>query len=253
VGREARAWFEPEREPPGISAPLEHIASEPNDHHDVVQAAMARATPNLASAIPRPSALGIAAPIRPAPEPRAPAAEKPAAKSVERAATAALTTREAPAPKPLLHGKMLSLYDVNAKRSLRVKPFTDEGVPDAEAFGQLRSFLRCRRSGHEMDMDPRLIAVLSRISQHFGDATVQIISAHRKPDGVVTSEKSQHAFGTAADIRVAGVSVETLKEAAHALGATGVGVYPKSGFVHVDVRHKPYAWRDNGQGAIQER
>jgi uncharacterized protein YcbK (DUF882 family) len=145
-------------------------------------------------------------------------------------------------------GKRLSLYDINAGRALKVTPFGQDGLPDPTAFAQLRTFLRCRRSGHEMDMDPRLIALLSRIAQHFGDATLQIISAHRKPDGKVTRETSQHAFGTAADIRIAGVSIEQIKEAAHQLGARGVGLYTKSQFVHVDVRAKPYAWRDDGDG-----
>lgn len=151
------------------------------------------------------------------------------------------------APRPLLSGKMLSLFDVNAGRPLKVMPFDQNGVPNGEAFAQIRSFMRCRRSGHEIDMDPKLIAVLSRISQHFGDATLQVISGHRKPDGKATRETSQHAFGTAADIRVPGVSIETVRQAAKDLGAKGIGLYAKSQFVHVDVRAKAYSWRDNGE------
>jgi uncharacterized protein YcbK (DUF882 family) len=151
------------------------------------------------------------------------------------------------APRPLLSGKALPLFDINGGRSLTVTPFDQDGVPNPEAFAQIRSFMRCRRSGHEMDMDPRLIAVLSRISQHFGDATLQIISGHRKPDGKVTRETSQHAFGTAADIRIAGVPIEEIKRAAHALGAKGVGLYTKGQFVHVDVRERAYSWRDKGE------
>jgi uncharacterized protein YcbK (DUF882 family) len=244
IGREARAWFEPEREPPGVTVPV-------LDYHEDDEGTHASAAmPRFESLLSRPSALGVssfASVAPPAPNKRA---DAPARLRTEPARLA--LKNAGPLPTPLLSGKALKLYDVNAKRSLRVTPFTEEGVPDPGAFAELRSFLRCRRSGHEMDMDPRLIAVLSRISQHFGDAVVQIISAHRKPDGVVTRETSQHAFGTAADIRIAGVSVEELKDAARALGAKGVGVYPKSGFVHVDVRKKAYAWRDNGNGAVDD-
>jgi uncharacterized protein YcbK (DUF882 family) len=150
------------------------------------------------------------------------------------------------APRPLLSGKALSLFDINAGRALKVTPFDQDGVASAVAFAQIRSFMRCRRSGHEMDMDPRLIAVLSRISQHFGDATLQVISGHRKADGKNTRETSQNAFGTAADIRIADVPIETLKAAAHELGAKGVGLYTKGQFVHVDVRERAYSWRDKG-------
>lgn len=182
------------------------------------------------------------------------AAEPTPATTAAAAATAVLAPLpikgfEPGSPRPLLSGKLLSMFDVNTARAIKVMPFDQNGVPDADAFAKIRAFMRCRRSGHEMDMDPRLIAVLSRISQHFGDATLQVISGHRKPDGKATRETSQHAFGTAADIRVPGVSIETVKAAAQGLGAKGIGLYTKSQFVHVDVRERAYSWRERGEEA----
>jgi uncharacterized protein YcbK (DUF882 family) len=147
----------------------------------------------------------------------------------------------------------LRLYDVNADSALRVSPFNADGSPNAAAFGRLREFLRCRRTGSVIEMSPRLIVLLTHISQHFDEAELQIISAHRSVDGVVTSDTSQHGKGTAADIRIAGVSVETLAEAARALGAGGVGTYDRHQFVHVDVREQPYSWRegDPARGALR--
>lgn len=239
AGREARAWFEPELEVPGLVAESVPFEPEPFDEPETLQ-------PTRIS----PRVLGLAAEVVPTTQATAElgavSVPAPQPKHVPELALPSFLPREpAQAGKPLLSGKLLRLYDVNGGRSLRVTPFKEDGVPDPDAFAQLRSFMRCRRSGHELDMDPRLIAVLSRISQHFGDAVLEVISGHRKPDGKVTSETSQHAFGTAADIRIAGVSVETLKDAAKALGARGVGVYTKSRFVHVDVRKKPYYWRDD--------
>lgn len=148
-----------------------------------------------------------------------------------------------------LANQQLKLYDVNAQRSLSVSPFNTDGRGDPQAFAQLREFLRCRRTGHTMDMSPALVHLLMRISAHFDGAELQVISAHRAPDGVVTSETSQHGKGTASDIRIAGVSVELLAEAAHEEGARGVGIYTQSQFVHVDVREKPYAWRGLDEGS----
>lgn len=141
--------------------------------------------------------------------------------------------------------RTLRLYDVNSEQTLTVSPFLPNGQSSPGAFFMLREFMRCRRSGHTLDMDPDLVRLLMRIAQHFDGAELQIISAHRKPDGVVTSESSQHAKGTASDIRIEGVSVDELAAAAREEGARGIGVYPVSRFVHVDVREKPFSWRDN--------
>jgi hypothetical protein len=94
------------------------------------------------------------------------------------------------------------------------------------------------------------VLLLMRISGNFNGAELQVISAHRAVDGVVTSEHSQHGKGTASDIRIAGVDVELLAQAAHEQGARGVGIYTRSRFVHVDVREEHFAWRslDEGEG-----
>jgi len=49
------------------------------------------------------------------------------------------------------------------------------------------------------------------------------------------AEHSQHMLAKAIDIRVPGVNTLTLRNAALALHAGGVGFYPESQFVHVDV------------------
>jgi uncharacterized protein YcbK (DUF882 family) len=143
-----------------------------------------------------------------------------------------------------LAGRTLSLYDVNTKLAMAVAPFDGDGAPLADAFAALKRFMRCRRTGDMADMSPHLIGVLTRIQGHYGSQALQIISAHRKADGAVTNETSQHVRGTAADIRVAGVGVDELTKTAKALGAKGVGTYYQHSFVHVDVREQPYYWRE---------
>jgi uncharacterized protein YcbK (DUF882 family) len=152
-------------------------------------------------------------------------------------------------PVPDLSGAQLALYDINGQHSLAVRPFDAAGMPEPGAFEALKNFMRCRRTGHTQDMNPRLLALLLRISNAFGNPVLQVISAHRKADGVVTQDTSQHTRGTASDIRIAGVSVETLAETARSLGAAGVGVYPEHRFVHVDVRERPYFWRASAETA----
>jgi uncharacterized protein YcbK (DUF882 family) len=147
----------------------------------------------------------------------------------------------------------LRLYDVNAERSLSVSPFLADGQCSPQGFSMLREFMRCRRTGHTMDMNPDLVRLLMRISKRFDNAELHMISAHRAVDGVVTSERSQHGKGTASDIRIEGVPIEMLAAVARQEGARGIGMYPKSRFVHVDVREKPYSWIDNGDAEDDER
>ncbi|HEX3700461.1 MAG TPA: DUF882 domain-containing protein [Phenylobacterium sp.] len=115
-------------------------------------------------------------------------------------------------------------------------------VPDALAAAQ--HALRDWRNGEEHFMDPKLFDVLHGVSQKLGTAQpFQIISGYRSPktnamlharsEGVASH--SQHMLGKASDIRVQGVELTHLHNAALSLKAGGVGFYPVSNFVHVDV------------------
>jgi uncharacterized protein YcbK (DUF882 family) len=148
---------------------------------------------------------------------------------------------------------VLRLFDVNAKASLTVQPFHADGSADPAAFSQIDHFMRCRRSGEQLAMNQNLIKLLGRIASRFGGAVLHVISAHRRVDGAVTKSTSQHAFGTAADIRIPGVSLTTLQRSAYELGAKGIGIYPVSRFVHVDTRSRARYWRDEGEGPIAVR
>jgi uncharacterized protein YcbK (DUF882 family) len=54
------------------------------------------------------------------------------------------------------------------------------------------------------------------------------------------ASKSLHMVGKAIDIRVPGVPLEELHKAAISLKKGGVGIYPSSNFVHVDVGRVRY-------------
>ena len=56
---------------------------------------------------------------------------------------------------------------------------------------------------------------------------------HEKSSGVAS--KSLHMEGMAMDVRLPGRALAKLHDAAIALGQGGVGIYPTSDFVHVDV------------------
>lgn len=115
-------------------------------------------------------------------------------------------------------------------------------VPDALAAAQ--HALRDWRNGEEHFMDPKLFDLLHSLNGKLETAQpFQIISGYRSPqtnamlharsEGVASH--SQHMLGKASDIRVEGVQLAHLHDAALSLKAGGVGFYPVSNFVHVDV------------------
>lgn len=55
-------------------------------------------------------------------------------------------------------------------------------------------------------------------------------------ENVGGSKDSLHMLGLAADVTVSGMDVHILANHAYGLGFTGIGVYPKQNFVHMDLR-----------------
>lgn len=90
---------------------------------------------------------------------------------------------------------------------------------------------------------PRLALLLAAISDHFGGREVMLVSGLREAGGA-TKETSRHVSGRATDIRVVGVPTRAVWDFCRSLASTGCGLYPRSGFVHVDVREQPAQWVD---------
>jgi uncharacterized protein YcbK (DUF882 family) len=145
-------------------------------------------------------------------------------------------------------GKPYELHMTNAHtgESLNiVYRIGDVYIP--EALDRLNYFLRDHNTQDVSTYDPKefdvLHAVMSRLGQLDGVITVmcgyrtaetnQALRHGSARTGV--AEHSQHMEGHAIDIRVPGVSTVMLRNAALSLHAGGVGYYPISQFVHVDV------------------
>lgn len=118
-------------------------------------------------------------------------------------------------------------------------------LPDALA--QLNHFLRDHRTQDVSNYDPREFDVLHELmtSLKRPDGVIDIVCGYRTPwsnnflrtrgPDTGVAQHSQHMLAKAIDIRVPGVSTLMLRNAALALHAGGVGFYPVSQFVHVDV------------------
>jgi uncharacterized protein YcbK (DUF882 family) len=119
----------------------------------------------------------------------------------------------------------------------------DEYVPSALA--KLDYFLRDHRTGDVRHFDPRLFDILSDLTASVGrpGGEIDIVCGYRTPStneslrahttGV--AKNSLHIQAEAIDLRMPGIDTLTLRKAALALRRGGVGYYPHSDFIHVDV------------------
>ena len=115
---------------------------------------------------------------------------------------------------------------------------------------KVREF-RCRDGSDAIMIDQTLVVLLQAIREHFNKA-ITITSGYRTAAhnaAVGGAKSSQHLLGRAADIQVAGVSVEDVASYAEALMPDwgGVGRYPikpgrARGWVHVDTRPNKSRW-----------
>lgn len=88
--------------------------------------------------------------------------------------------------------------------------------------------------GHVRIVNPRLLAMLDLVTQHFVGHRVEVISGFRPSPNAQAG--SRHAHARALDYRLEGVPREALRDFAYTLPLAGVGYYPNSVFVHMDVR-----------------
>lgn len=144
---------------------------------------------------------------------------------------------------PLAEHRLLLFHLHTNERLNIVYRQGDAYLPDA--VNQLDHFLRDHRTGDVINLDPRLFDLLSDLTATVGrpGTEIDIVCGYRTPwsneflrrTTVGVAEHSQHMLGEAIDIRIPGVSTARLRDAALSLHRGGVGYYPQSQFVHVDL------------------
>ena len=160
------------------------------------------------------------------------------------AATASATSARAPE-------RALSFFNTHTGERLKTTYCTG-GSYRPDALRDLNFILRDFRANEIKPIDPRVFDLLHELGGTLEtDQPFHIISGYRSPHtnallrergGAVTgvASHSLHMVGQAIDIRVPGVKLENLRNAAKSLKIGGVGFYPDLNFVHVDVGRVRY-------------
>jgi uncharacterized protein YcbK (DUF882 family) len=147
-------------------------------------------------------------------------------------------------PRPDERGnRTLKFFNTHTRERLEVC-YCKDGHYDQGAIKAVNTILRDHRTDEIHPIDLRLLDLLHTIRTKTGqDSCLHIISGYRSPvtnaqlrrrsRGV--ARKSLHMQGYAADIRIPGFRTAAIRKIALGLRKGGVGYYPGSDFVHVDI------------------
>lgn len=139
--------------------------------------------------------------------------------------------------------RSLALDNIHTGESLRAT-YWEHGRYVPDALGDINQILRDYRTNEVIDVDPSLLDLLHSLHGAVGSRKhFQVISGYRSPltnealleEGHRVANNSFHTVGMAIDIKLPDRSIRNIRRAAMRLGRGGVGYYPRSGFVHVDV------------------
>jgi uncharacterized protein YcbK (DUF882 family) len=167
------------------------------------------------------------------------------------AAATLLLPRHLYASTSSIAGKQLAFVHTHTGERL-VAEYCCDGDLRPDVLAQINHLLRDFRVNEVKAIDVRLLDLLHSLAGELQTRDAfHVISGYRSPKtntmlrarggshtGVAT--RSLHTVGKAIDIRIPEVPLKELHQAATSLKKGGVGIYPSSNFVHVDVGRVRY-------------
>lgn len=146
--------------------------------------------------------------------------------------------------------RSLYFYNVYTGEELDTVYWKDgEYIP--EALAEINFILRDIRTGRVKPIKTKLLDVLFAVREKLKcKEPFHMISGYRSPrsNAILRKKKrgvaknSLHMYGKAIDISLPGYSLRGVRRAAMDLRSGGVGYYPSSKFVHIDIGNIRY-WR----------
>ena len=139
--------------------------------------------------------------------------------------------------------RRLALFNTHTGEELCIAYYS-AGSYNAEALAQIDQILRDHRTDEIKPIDPQLLDLLYTVSSRIRPCEpFHVISGYRSAAtnerlrriGRGVARNSLHTQGQAIDVRLPGYSTGRLRDVCVKLKAGGVGYYPKSNFVHLDI------------------
>lgn len=133
---------------------------------------------------------------------------------------------------------LLVLEILNTEERIELAPVRDDGGWTEADLERASHALRDPRNNQEKSIEPRVLDLAYRVQVHFQAKALRVVSCYRRGG-------SKHGRGRAIDLVVPGARDDEVARFARSFGFVGVGLYTRSGFVHIDTRPRSYFWVDS--------
>jgi LysM repeat protein len=160
----------------------------------------------------------------------------PGAKKVEAVACSSKSS--------LMYVHPVTFHRIHTGETKSLNLFTATGKLQKGQVKLLQELMFDHRTKKQHKIHPRLISLIAKVAQHFEFRTIIIYSGFRVYSKDQPTKESKHNVGRAIDFAVEGVSNWKVMKYCRTFSNVGVGYYPKSYFVHLDVREKDAFWID---------
>ncbi|HEY5289242.1 MAG TPA: DUF882 domain-containing protein [Caulobacteraceae bacterium] len=153
-----------------------------------------------------------------------------------------LIARSSPSP-AAAEARRLAFDNLHTGETLNVA-YWENGAYVPDALSAVNHVLRDHRTNEVHQIEPHLLDLLTAVSLRLDtNPNFEVISGYRSPatNAMLHAQSSEvaqgslHMLGEAIDIRIAGLELDRLHGAALGLEMGGVGYYPGSDFVHMDI------------------
>ncbi|MBU1410320.1 DUF882 domain-containing protein [Myxococcota bacterium] len=143
----------------------------------------------------------------------------------------------------------IGIYQIHLQEFASIRVYDENGYLRPQALAEFNRINRCLKTGVVLEMDYRLLVELYEAWIAFGMPSVTLFSGCRQAPNA--SENSRHNFGTAIDYNFDGVTRRELvswllSRRDRKSHGVGLGYYPNSYHIHMDVREAHAFWVDLG-------
>jgi len=121
---------------------------------------------------------------------------------------------------------------------------TKRGRLVPQALPGISRIMKHAPSDAKISVDPRLATLVGMVSDHFGGRPIYVVSGYRPYAPTQFTRDSNHNHGRALDFHIPGVPNTAVRDFCRTFRNAGVGYYPNSSFVHLDVRATKAFWID---------
>ena len=146
--------------------------------------------------------------------------------------------------KNMIYTQPVTFHRIHTGETKPLNLFTPVGKLNKGDVKHFEQMMYDQRTNKTHKVHQRLESLVALVANHFGYKTLIIYSGYRAPSKFQFTKKSKHNVGRAIDFAVEGISNWKLMTYCRSFSNVGVGYYPNSYFVHLDVREAPAFWVD---------